>query len=141
MGIKVKSGSDAATKFADRGGSAGPDYAAGVKGAGPDWEANTAAAADSFAAGVQDAISRNAFQKGVQRVGGAKYEKKATEVGSRRFPEGIRAAKGDYQNGVQPYLDTIAGLTLTPRRPKGDPSNFRRVEEIGMALRKKKLAS
>lgn len=140
MSLKVKSASDSATKFIERGAAAGADYTSGVKGAGPDWEANTAAAADSFAAGVQDAISRNAFAKGVTNAGAAKYEKKATEIGSRRFPEGIRAARGDYQANVQPFLDTIAGLTLSPRRPKGDPSNFRRVEEIGMALRKKKLA-
>lgn len=139
MAIKVKDAAASAKKFATRGAAAGKDYEAGVAGSGAAWEANTAAAAETYAAGVQDSISRGAFAKGVKASGGSHFEDKAAGVGARRFPEGIREAEGDYQEGVGPYLDTIKGLTLDPRRPKGDPANYRRSEQVGQALRAKKV--
>ena len=36
---------------------------------------------------------------------------------------------------------TIASLTLTARKPKGDPANYQRVEQIGKALNAKRLAT
>jgi len=139
MAIKVKSGADSATRFVEQGAAAGGEYTAGVKGSGADWEANAAAAKEIYNAGVQEAISRDAYAKGIREAGAAHFESKASTVGARRFPEGIRAAKSDYQEGVEPFLDVIRGITQTPRRPRGDPGNYRRVEEIGMALRRRKV--
>jgi hypothetical protein len=140
LAIKVKDVSTAGKKFVARGSAAGADYTEGVRGAGADWQAATSASAETYAAGVQDAISRGAFAKGVSRVGGSKYESRASSVGARRFPEGIREAQPAWESGTGPYLQTIAGLTLPPRRPKGDPSNYARVQAVGDALRKRKLA-
>ena len=140
MAIKVKDVASAGKKFVTRGAAAGADYAEGVRGAGADWQAATSAAAETYAAGVQDAISRNAFSRGVQQAGGGKYESRSTTVGARRFPEGIREAQPAWEQGTGPFLQVIAGLTLPPRRPKGDPSNYARVQAVGEALRKRKLA-
>ena len=57
-----------------------------------------------------------------------------------RFAPGIAAAQGDYNTGVAPYLATIANLTLSPRKPRGDPANLKRVEEVAKALNMKRLA-
>ncbi|GAH58623.1 unnamed protein product, partial [marine sediment metagenome] len=35
---------------------------------------------------------------------------------------------------------TIAAITLSPRKPRGDPANYMRVQEIGKALNAKRLA-
>lgn len=139
MAIRVKDAATAAKKFADRGAAAGPDYAAGVQGAGSAWQQNTAAAADTFAHGVTEAIARNAFAKGVNAAGGSKYEQRASGIGAQRFGQGVRAAQGSYEQGVAPYLQTIASLTLPPRRPKGDPANFERSQAVGLALRRRKV--
>jgi hypothetical protein len=139
MAIKVKDVATSSKKFTQRGAAAAADYQSGVQAAGQDWQTNTAAAAENFAAGVQEAIGRGAFAKGVTKAGGAKYAAKAGTVGARRFPEGVREAGPDFEAGVAPYLQTIAGLTLPPRRPKGDPANFARVQAIGEALRRRKL--
>ncbi|MCL6552924.1 MAG: hypothetical protein K6W08_07370 [Firmicutes bacterium] len=140
MPVKVKDAATAATKFAQRAAAAAPDYAAGVRGAGQDWQAAAVAAAENYAAAVTEAIGRNAFARGVQAAGAQTYEQRAATVGARRFPEGVREAQPRWQEEVQPYLQTIAGLTLPPRRPKGDPANFARVQAIGEALRRRKLA-
>jgi len=140
MAIKVKDASVASAKFTARAAAAAGDYVTGVQGAGEDWQRNTAAAAENYNAAVQEAIGRNAFQRGVTAAGGAKFAQKAATTGARRFPEGVREGGPAFQAGVQPYLQTIAGLTLPPRRPKGDPANFARVQAIGEALRRRKVA-
>lgn len=139
MALKVKDPATAAAKFVSRGSAAGQDYAAGVKGAGASWQAGAAAAAGNYEAGVQEAIGRGAFQRGVQAAGGNKYEQRASTVGARRFPEGIREAGPAWEQNTAPYLQTLAGLTLPPRRPKGDPANFMRVQAVGEALRRRKV--
>ena len=39
-----------------------------------------------------------------------------------------------------PEDETLAGLSLSGRKPKGDPANYRRVEEVGKALNAKRMA-
>jgi len=139
MAIKVKDAGTAASKFTQRAAAAAGDYQAGVQGAGEDWARNTAASVENYNAAVQESITRGAFARGVQKAGGAKFASRASVVGARRYPEGVREGGAAFQEGVSPYLNTIAGLTLPPRRPKGDPANFQRVQVIGEALRRRKV--
>jgi len=139
MAIKVKDAATSSRKFTQRAAAAAADYQAGVQAAGQDWQTATSASAENYAAGVQEAIGRGAFARGVAKAGAAKYSAKAGTIGARRFPEGVREAGPDFEAGVTPYLQTIAAITLPPRRPKGDPANFARVQAIGEALRRRKL--
>jgi hypothetical protein len=139
MAIKVKDAGSAAAKFTQRGAAAASDYTAGVQGAGEDWARNTAGSVENYNAAVQDAIARGAFARGVQQAGPTKFASRASTVGARRFPEGVREAGPAFQAGVAPYLQIIAALTLPPRRPKGDPANFARVQAVGDALRRRKV--
>lgn len=139
MALEVKDASAASRKFSQRGAAAGPDYLEGIRGAGQKWQRQTEGAAANYEAGVQEAIGRGAFAKGVSAAGAAKFEQRASSVGARRFPEGIREAGAAYEQGITPFLETLRGLTLEPRRPKGDPANWRRAEQVGLALRRKKV--
>jgi len=139
MAIKVADAVASAKKFAQRGAAAANDYKMGVANAGQDWQSKTAAATETYAAGVQDAIGRNAFAKGVSAAGGAKYQERASTVGAQRFPQGVQMAEAEWANKTAPYLQTIAGLTLPPRRPKGDPTNLQRVAAVTQALRARKV--
>jgi hypothetical protein len=140
MAIQIKSADAIAKKYAARGSAAGSDYTAGVQNPRQDWNAATIAAAPNFAAGVQAAIGNGSFAKGVNAAGTAKWQRKAAGVGAQRFGPGVQAAQGDYMNGVSPYLQVLAGLSLPPRGPKGDPGNIQRVAAVAAALRAKKLA-
>lgn len=139
MPIKIKSGAAIADKFASKAAAAGPEYTAGVQSPRRDYAAATTAAKDTYAQGVQAAIANDSFSKGVSAAGTAKWQRKAVSVGAQRFPQGAQAAKGDYQTGVQPFLDTIAAIDLPPRGPKGDPGNINRVAQVANALRQRKL--
>jgi len=139
LALKVKDAALAARKFVDRGRAAAGDYAAGVAGAAGDWQQRTAAAAETYNQGVQDAISRGAFTRGINGAAATKYQERASGVGAQRFPQGIGAAGPEWEQKTQPYLQTIASLNLEPRRPKGDPANIRRVEQVATALRRRKV--
>ncbi len=115
-------------------------YAEGVKNPRISWAQATQAAAANQAAGVQKAITEKRFEKGVAKAGDSKWAKGAIDKGSARFAQGVQAGQSDYEQNVQPYLQTIESTTLPPRYPKGDPRNIARVQAIADALRKKKLS-
>jgi hypothetical protein len=138
--VNIKSVDVIAKKYASRGGTAGPDYADGVNTTQTDWATETANAADTYATGVQAAIGRGAFAKGVQNAGTDKWKRKAAGVGAQRFASGVQAAAPDYAKGVAPFLDTLRSLSLPKRLPKGDPGNNARSLAVQQALRAKKVS-
>jgi len=136
--MQVKSADAAAKKWAARAGAAGGDYAAGVQNTQKDWAGATAGSAQAWATGVATAAQTGSFARGVNNAGTAKWKTKASGVGAQRYPQGVAAAQPFYQAGIGPVLQTLGGLTLPPRGPKGDPGNLQRVAVIDQALRKLK---
>jgi len=128
-------------KWARKAAQASPDYEAGVAQPLTDWQQATQAARESWAAGVQQAIQRNAFAAGVQRAGTQKWQQGALEKGARRFTEGVQVAQqhNAWQAGFEPYANVIQGVQLPQRGPKGDPRNIERVAAMARALREAKL--
>ncbi len=115
------------------------DYQEGVQNPKKSWAASTTAAAGAQAAGVQQAIAEKRFEKGVAKAGDSKWQAKAISKGVDRFGPGVQAAKGDYEQGVAPYLSVIASTTLPPKFAKGDPRNIERVRVMAAALRNAKM--
>ena len=135
----IKSVSASADKWVTRAGAASKDYKDGVTNPRRSWEDATADAADAQEQGVQEAIADHRFEKGVRAAGNAKWQKKASTVGATRFGPGVAAAKSEYESGFGPFAAVIAGVTLPPRGPKGDPRNYDRVKAIGDALHEAKV--
>ncbi len=140
MAIKVKDATTSAQKFSTRAAAASQDYATGVAAAGAAWQSATAGSGDAYAAGVQAAIGRKAFENGVAKAGASKYSTNASGKGAQRYPSGVQAAAPAWQAATAKYLQVLSGLTLPPRRPKGDPGNLARVQAVTTALRQAKLA-
>ncbi len=138
--IKVKSSDASAEKWSTNAGMSAEEYRVNAEAAAQEWASRTAAAGDTFHQAVSAPAVKTRFVRGVQKAGAEKYARKIRDVGGSRFGPGVAAARSDYQSGVEPYLQTIAGLTLSARRPRGDPSNYRRVEEVGKALNAKRMA-
>lgn len=138
--MKVKDTGSVAAKFKTRASAASQDYAAGVAGAGADWESNTAASEGNYEQGVQEAIGRKAFGKGVRGSAG-KFVQNAQALGAQRYPTGIAQAQDAYARGVGPFLDTLKGMNLPPRGPKGSAQNQARANAVATALRAKKVGS
>lgn len=136
MGIKVKSAAEIAAKWSRVSAQRDSDYKAGVSDPGVDWAKGAAAASETYAAGVQDAISRGAFGKGVSKAGNEKWQRKVQEIGTQRWSPGIRAAEGDMAEGFAPYAEALSRVELPPRAPRGDPRNIERVTAVAVALAK-----
>jgi len=140
MPIKVKSVSTAALKWDANAARAADDYAVEAAAASALWEAQTRAAKDNYHKSITASGIADRFAGGVARAGAAKYARKINDVAKDRFGPGIHAAVADYTERVTPFLETIAALTLPKRGPRGDPSNYNRVEAVGKALSAKRLA-
>lgn len=138
--LKVKPLDQIRTKWKENGARAADTYATNAAAAGEDWASKTAAAADNFKAAISQGNIADRFRAGVRKAGAAKYTRKIQMVARDRFAPGIEAAVDDYSVGVEPYLATIAQLTLPPRKPRGDRANLSRVEAVTSALNAKRLA-
>lgn len=127
------------TKWATRTQAAGGDYASGASNPRVPWAQATAAAETNYQSGVNDAIARGAFGKGVQEAGDQKWRSGITEKGRTRYQQGAAVAQGDYDRGFARYKTVLEGVTLPPRGPKGQ--NYQRVQAVGDALRQAKLTA
>jgi len=141
MAVKVKDAAASAAKFTANAGVAQGAYSTGVANAAPTWLANTAAAADTWSQGVQQAAQSGRFAAGVNTAASQKYQTRATTVGPSRYSAGVQTAGPAWQAGTAPYLQTIAGLNLPPRQPKGSPANNQRASMVAAALRAKKVGT
>ncbi len=140
MPVAIKSTADIARKFAEVTPGRVGEYTEGVTNPKRDWATETKAAEDNFEKGISQAIRDKRFGKGVAKAGTDKWRARAMLVGPGRFAEGVAAAGPAYEAGFDPYRNVIAGLTLPPRGPTGDPRNIDRVRAVAEALHKKKLA-
>lgn len=116
------------------------EYEAGVRNPKTDWADSTKKAAPAYKAGITAAMAAGRFEKGVAAAGTAKWQKNAIEKGVIRWPEGIRVAEANWRAGFEPYAAALSSLSLSERGPKGDPRNYKRVQEVGDLLHKTKMA-
>lgn len=128
-----------AAKWQRRASNAGPEYSEGVKNTPRSWATNSKAAETSWAAGVNEAIGKKRYGKGVDTAGDAKWKNNAESKGSQRYGQGVQVAEQDYATGVGPYLSVISSVDLPPRGPVGSDGNYARVAAIGRALRQAKM--
>jgi len=119
--------------------SAGPSYQEGIENPRTDYATAAAAAEPSYEKGIQAALARKAYGKGVKRAGTAAWRKGAIEKGVTRWPQGILAAGDNYKNGFAPYANIIKNTSLPARGPKGDPANINRVSIMAKALHDEKV--
>ncbi len=120
-------------KWSQRAAAAGTDYEQGTARPRIPWSQGAVNAAANYASEINRAIGENAYEKGIQKAGDAKWRKGITEKGRARYSQGVAIAQSEYDAGYRPYAETLRGVTLTPRGPKG--TNYNRVQEVGEALR------
>lgn len=132
--IRMKSAAELAGKYKTRAGAAAKDYTDGVSQAGGDWETNTANSEQNYEQGVQQAVARKAFGKGVRNSGAAHYVKRAVELGGTRYQPGVNAGADRWASNTAPYLQAIAGMNLPPKGPRRSPQNQQRANAVAQML-------
>lgn len=134
MAIQVKDLGTLSTKFATRAAAASGDYKSGVESAGAAWEAGASSGESNYEQGVQAAINRKSFGKGVRRAGQAKYTKNAGTLGPQRYTQGVQNAKDAWAQGFAPVMQLISGMNLPARGPKRSPQNMARANYVAQQL-------
>lgn len=140
MALKVKPIDASTTKWEERARGAATEFGANTAASASLWETNTKKAADNYGMAISAAGIKTRFERGVAKAGAAKFLRKIESVAVDRYPGGISAAVADYKSGAEPYYSALAALTLDPRKPRGDPGNIKRVEQVTKALNAKRLA-
>lgn len=140
MAIKVKDITKSTAKWAENAARAAAEYTEQAAAAAELWATEAARGADNFFSAVTAAGIKERFRAGVVRAGASKFRRKILDVGGGRFGPGVAAATDDYKTDVSPFFETIAALTLSARKPRGDPANYIRSQEVGKALHAKRLA-
>jgi hypothetical protein len=138
--LKVKPIDASTDKWGTNAARSAEEFATNAEASADEWARNTAAAANTYGLAIAAPGIKTRFAKGVARAGAAKFARKIRDVARDRFGPGVAAATVDYKAGAEPYFSTLAALTLTARKPRGDPANYGRVEQIGKALNAKRLA-
>lgn len=137
----MKTAQQSAQKFVDRAGAASQDFVQGAEQTTKDQSAAAIAAAPNYAAGVQAAITRGAYAKGLQQSGKAGWLKGIREKGANRFAEGVATGAGKYAANSGKYDGARSAADSLPRGPKGSEANFARAKAVGLALRKAKIGA
>lgn len=111
-----------------------PDYQSGVEDPKADWQAATVAANGAWKAGIQAAVQKDSFVKGVGRVGSAGWQEGALKKGVQRWGPGVAIAEDKYRAAFGPYVEAIKRVTLPPRFARRDPRNLERNKAVVDAL-------
>lgn len=133
-GIRVRDGAASAERFVRRAAAAQPDYINGVKGSGAAWESATTAGKENYEQGVQAAIARDAFSKGVKKSGGSYFEERTVKLGGQRFAQGVTEGKDNWQEGSAPYLAALSSAQLPAPGPRGSAQNYQRAQFVGTLM-------
>lgn len=132
--VQVSDLNQSASKFERRAGQAGQDYESGVEQVSDsEQQSATLEATDNWEQGVQDAISEGRFESGVRNPNKS-WQTASLETGASRFTQGASQAGDTWQQGFSSFADTLEGLNLQPRGPRGSAANFERSRQVGEAL-------
>lgn len=137
----MKSAQASAQKFVERAGAASQDYVQGAEQTSKDQSAAAIAAAPNYAAGVQAAIARGAYAKGLQVSGKGGWLRGVQQKGANRFAEGVASGSAKYATNSGKYDPARSAADSLPRGPKGSEQNFARAKAVGQALRKMKVGA
>ena len=137
----AKTAQQSAQKFADRAASSVGTYLEGVSMSTKDQAAAAIAAAPIYAQAVQAAVSRGAFQKGLQKSGKAGWLKGVTEKGENNYGTGVTApgSLSKYTTESSRFDSARNAASGVARGPKGSPQNLQRVSAVINALRATKI--
>jgi len=139
--VKIKDITAIAKKFVDVTPGRAPYYESGVRAPDEDWATKSKGAEPAYEGGVQGAISKKLYGKGVTKAGTPKWQEKTIKKGVEdgRFRAGVTGAEADFSAGFAPYQAELARLILPAKGPRGDPRNVQRVEAIRKALYEKRV--
>jgi hypothetical protein len=137
--IQVKPAASLAPKFATRAQNAQGDYMTNSATTTKDQAGNAVAQKAVWVQALADSKTQDRWAKNLTATGTAGWKAGVAAKGTRYGP-GAAAGQGKWAAKLQPYFDTLSGLSLPNRLPKGDPGNQAASAQVNAALHAKKIS-
>jgi len=116
------------------------DYLIGVSSPRRPWKAAAKAGVGTYKAAMTDSISKDSYNKGLDKVTDTDWQEPAKDVGPGRFAEGTMKAGPKFGKGFGKIHAAFKAVVKQPRYPKGDLRNLKNVELFSQAAYKAKIA-
>lgn len=113
---------EAGTRLSDR-------YGRGTQGKGQRWASGAAGSEANWAAGVQDAIGKKSFSRGVSDAGAGSYEAGVSRKGVLNWPTGMQMAGDEYTRKTQKFAALWNQPLPTPRGTRRSAANKQRMAQ------------
>ena len=137
----AKSAQEVAQKWASRASNAQPEYASGVQTTTKDQAGRAIASKEIYKQALNESFARDAYSKGLQKAGTAKWKQKASSVGAERYSSGVSVSVTDYATESGKYDNARKAADALPRGIKGSETNLSRVKAVVSALRVAKVGA
>ena len=140
MAIQIKDVGTLQAKYVQRAVNAQSDYKAGVMAPRASQSQNAIAAASTWQSAVSSSQALARFKSGLTKAGDAGWQAGASGKGAQHYPDGVRGGAQKWASNVQPFLQTLASLSLPTKGIRGSDANIARVSAVAAALHAQKLA-
>ena len=121
--------SEAASRLEQAGFANQDRYQKGVSGKGSLWSSRTSASEANWQAGVQEAIAKKKFARGVTEAGPSGYDQGVTQKGVANWPTGMQQAGTKYQKKVAKFQPLWDQALPTPKGNRRSPQNLKRIQD------------
>jgi len=116
------------------------DYKIGVTNPRRAWKSSTKAAVPTYKAAMTDSLSKDLYNKGLDKATDADWQEPAMDIGPGRFAEGTMKAGPKFGKGFAKIHAAFKSVVKQPRYPKGDLRNLKNVELFSQAAYKAKIS-
>ena len=116
------------------------DYKIGVASPRRPWKAAAKASVPTYKAAITESVTKDLYNKGLDKVTDADWQTPALDVGPGRFAEGTLKGGPKFGKGFAKIHAAFKMVTKQPRYPKGDLRNLKNVELFSQAAYKAKIS-
>lgn len=120
---------EAANRLTSAGIQLGDRYKTGTQGKGSKQVAGALAAVDNFNKGIQEAIAKGSFAKGVQEAGPSAFDQGVLNKGVNNWGTGMQLSGDKYLKKIAKFIPLWNQALATPRGAKRSPNNLKRMTE------------
>lgn len=120
---------EAVRRLQDAGITRGDRYQMGTAGKGAAWEGSKARAKVNFAPAMQEALSKDAYGKGLDKAGASSYDSGVRNKGVANWGVGMQAGGEKYLKNIQPFVTLWGEALPTTAGPRRSAQNLKRMTE------------
>ena len=116
-------------RFEDAGFQRADRYEAGTKGKGNEWAASKGRAKVNYTPAMQEVLSKNLYEKGLDRADAGDYDRGIRDKGIANWGTGLQAGGVKWEKRIAKFVALWDQPLKTPGGPKRSANNLKRMAE------------